>query len=275
MTDITVKHAYTYFDDNNTLYNLFVFIELCSVGFCVHRARKDFNDLIDTENTTFEVPGDIVYIYKNQNIMSKSIKILQKKFPTMEKITIDATTLENIKTSLSCMSCYSCNNFIYMLTCAYTSNPTNVLENGIYAKYSKKNSNDDVEYLEKCLENEKELIIKKPIDLFDKIFRLIANNYDSCIFYKISKLVYVHLHCNYKKHCDDFCYVIGGHQLFFCLNCLINTEKSYYTLCDFHYTEENIKLHSNTCHNNSEIKFLHGTNDIKKLEPYFPEYLFE
>lgn len=115
---------------------------------------------------------DIVYIFDNTNIVSDSIFQLKKKFgKKLKKMSITKT----MQYTLTCLSCYSCNFFIYLLECAYIDNPNNITTNGIYAQYQKTFWHEnDIETLTNSLEYHKKYIIKNPNDLTEKILNIIT-----------------------------------------------------------------------------------------------------
>ena len=112
---ITIKSAYKYWHDKLEVWNLFLFIEFCSVSFCVQRTRKNIDKFInDNKDCDFKIIKslDIVYIFDNITIVSDSIFQLKKKFgKKLKKMSITKT----MEKTLTCLSCYSCNFFIYLL----------------------------------------------------------------------------------------------------------------------------------------------------------------
>jgi hypothetical protein len=111
---ITIKSAYKYYDENIEVWNLFLYIEFCSMSFCVQRIRKNIDKFIYYNKADFDdmmyCSVDLIYIFEKTNIVADSIYKLKQKFgKKLKKISINKTMAETLK----CFSCYSCNFFIY------------------------------------------------------------------------------------------------------------------------------------------------------------------
>ncbi len=186
-----IKSAYKYYDEKMKIWNLFIFVEFCSVYFCIHRFRNDikyltgemkYDDDIDEiqflKNTIFN-NHDVIYIYESNSFINQSILELKKKLIGIKKQNITKTLYKSIE----CFSCYSCNFPIYMLSCAYIENSENIIKNGIYADYQKVFWHEnDIEILKNTMEYNKKNIITDAESLISKINNLINSSYNKEIF---------------------------------------------------------------------------------------------
>ncbi len=151
--------VYKYFDDQTKYYNYFIFLEHCSIHYCIHKFDYTSNWL--SSNNDLELMSQdenvYVYLYENKNIMRSSIYQLKHTFNPIKKCSIT----KSLPDFLKCFSCYSCNFIVHMLELAYNENPQNIIDNGIYANYTKIFFNDEneKETLSECIQYEADMII--------------------------------------------------------------------------------------------------------------------
>lgn len=262
LPQITIKSAYKYLDEKIEVLNLFLFIEFCSVSFCVQRTRKNIDKFINNnKDCDFKIMSylDVVYFFDNPNIVSDSIFQLKKKFgKKLKKISITKT----MEKTLTCLSCYSCNFFIYLLECAYIDNPNNIITNGIYAEYQKTFWHEnDIETLQNSLEYLEKYVIKNPNDLTEKISKFIDSKYNLKIFNsnkdedKYNCLCDID-GCNFKCTFDDY-------NLFYCYECFLDENNNYYNLCNKHHTDDFIKQHIETEHKDTNnCRFIYWNEEF-------------
>ena len=272
-TKIIIKSAYKYYDELLQVWNLFLFIEFCSISFCVQRINKNINKYIvydkDNKYKMMNYELDIVYIFEKTSIVSDSIHKLKKTFgKKLKKISINKNMVE----TLYCLSCDSCNFFIYLLECAYIDNPQNIINNGIYAEFKKTFwSEDDIEILSNSLEYMKKNIIYCSNDFEDKVTQFIDSKYNYEIFISDKELQrYLTYSCDIKD-CDITC-LKNDKNIFFCQDCFINKRNTMnlskeYNLCGIHhnklYIEEHIKLeHSDT----NTCRFVNWNEEFEKIK---------
>lgn len=281
---IIIKSAYKYYDEIMKVWNLFIFVEFCSVSFCVQRIRKDIDRFIDygkkkiydsesIKSHMFIYEIDKIYIFENINILSKSMYELKKKFNgKLKKIKLSSLKNKTIINTLQCLSCYSCNFFIYLLRCAYIDNPQNIIINGIYADYKKVFWNsDDIESLSNALNYWKKYIIYNQADLADKISQFINLKYNNKIFYSNDEFTDYNTNCCDINGCDFTC-LKNDVNLFFCQECFSYKQNSQdlnfqYNLCVYHCTEPEIKKHIFSEHKDTNIcKFVNWNDELEKIE---------
>lgn len=265
---INIKSAYKYYDNSMELWNLFLFVEFCSISFCIQRVRKNINNFINSyENIEFKTMSylDSIYIFENNNLVPKAIFNLKKKFgKNLKKISITKTMIK----TLSCFSCYSCNFFINLLECVYVEDPNNIIKNGIYAKYEKQFwKDDDIETLENSLLYQFKRIIYTSDDLINKVCEFVDSKYNYKIF--ISDKYHEELNYNFYW-CDfencNFQSKKDSSDLFFCKECFLYNNKSY-NLCHSHLNNENICQHLHTEHDDINIcNFMNWNNEFEIIE---------
>ena len=270
---VQIKTAYKYYDESLEVWNLFLFVELFSLSFCIQRIRKNIDRFVnfnddDGLNNEMYSPTNIVYIFENNNLVAESIKNLKMYFgKKLKKISINKTMANTSK----CISCYSCNFFIYLLGCAYVENPENIITNGIYAKYSKIFRDDnDIETLENSLEYQKKNILYGTKDLTNKISEYINSKYNNKIFYSDENLQDCSNYCCDIEGCK-FTSVFDNPDLFFCQDCLLY-KTSYgtneiYNLCKEHINDKCINEHIFSMHSDiNNCKFVNWNDELKSSE---------
>lgn len=274
-----IKTAYKYYDEDMKLWNLFIFVEFCSIYFCIHRVRKNLKYLTDetyynidyiesSRNQIFTY--DVVYIYESNDFINESIYELKKNFgKKIRKQNITKTLYKTIR----CFACISCNFHLYILSCAYNENSENIIKNGIYADYKKIYSEDDVQILKDLMEDCEKVIIRDSKSLASKINQLIESKYDFSIFLSQCELEHSRYYCqcdiedckvNYFNRCNN-------ENFYICYDCYSGDcgkyETIYSNLCYLHYNQENIQKHKDI-HKNGKINnnYVIWTDEI--LEHY-------
>lgn len=297
--DYKIKTAYKYFDEVNKLWNLFTFIEYCSITFCIQSIRKDYTIL--TEPKTFhkifdeneiilakyymfdccEKGFDIVYTFESNNDVNKSIYELKQFFGIkLKKQNITKTLYKSSK----CFNCMCCNWFIYMLAETYKINKQNIIDNGIYAKQViefGKGKNKCLEKLEDAIDKKDPFIVKKDNTLINVINKFINSKYNRNVFYDVNHREYSdhipnYVYCDIKG-CE--CYrptIIEGQKMYYCYDCykseyIRDNKYNYdtdsdpcYNLCPNHFTQENISNHKDGNH-----KFGLWSNELKDFDDYY------
>jgi hypothetical protein len=81
--EIKIKTAYKYYDESLEVWNLFLFVELFSLSFCIQRIRKNIDRFVnfnddDGLNNEMYSPTNIIYIFENNNNINKNSFV--KKF---------------------------------------------------------------------------------------------------------------------------------------------------------------------------------------------------
>jgi len=173
-TNIKIKTAYMHYDMKHNIYNMFIFIEFCSIGFCLQRISNDKNTFY-TEGPLYLNNGNVLYIYEKIEDMNNSIYLLKKELH-VKKIKITQKYSKYIK----CFSCYSCNYFVYVLELAYLNEKENLQKYGIYYDFNIKVSKNDEydENLQKCLAYNDKTIIKTSTDFINKVKSYVQSDYN-------------------------------------------------------------------------------------------------
>lgn len=256
--NLKIKTAYMHHDTMYNVYNMFIFIEFCSIGFCLQRI-SDNKKTFYTENLTM-YDGNILFIYENINDMNMSIYLLKKELQ-VKKMTVTQGYARYIR----CFSCLSCNYFVYVLRLAYLNEMENLHKYGIYYDFETKvcKFDDYNTKLQECLAYHDKKIIKKPDDLGNKIKLYILSGYDDELFESViesSKYT-----CDYV--CDETNVECGklfdkyyDNDFFHCIDCFNNNHYCKYSLCKEHLTDKNIKIHCDNEHNGEHVNF----NNIDK-----------
>ena len=296
--DYRIKTAYKYFDETTKLWNLFTFIEYCTITFCIQSVRKDYtiltepktfhkifdeNEIILAQYYMFDCCKkgfDIVYTFESNNDVNKSIYDLKQHFK--DKL-IKQNITKTLYKSSKCFNCMCCNWFIYMLAESYKINSQNIIDNGIYAKQViefGKGKNKVLEKLEDYIDEE-QFIVKKDNKLVDIINKFINSKYNRNVFYDIN-------HREYSDHIPNNVYcdvkgceynpptILEGQKMYYCYDCYKSEfirENKYnydedsdpcYNLCPNHFTQENINNHKEGTH-----KFGLWTKELADFDDYY------
>lgn len=173
MSTINVKTMYFYYDVKNSVYNMFIFIEYCGVGFCIHRVSKDPNTFYYSNMIMNVLHGVFIYIYENITNMSLSIHYLKQKIPTLKK-----KSLYHYDKYLKCIDCFSCNYYMFLLRLAYIYEYDNLQKYGIYYNY--KVVALPCDNFESLLQENLDIkmVVKHSQDLAEKIFLFISTGYE-------------------------------------------------------------------------------------------------
>jgi len=265
--DYTIKSAYKYFDETTGVWNLFLFIEYCTIYFCLHRCRKHLerfttNNFIGKydryDSDKIEINRfDNIYAFETKNDVNKSIYNLKQNFNgKLKKQTITKTLNNKTKAFLQLF-------YIKCLGLAFIKNPQNIIQNGLKSDeniivYEQVRSLKEELY---CEYNKYICVIINRTLFIDAVNRFINDKYDN---------IYSSCWDDGNYCCDiegcDFESDIDG-EIYFCYNCymsnnvynLTQNENIVYNLCLKHLTEENINKHALESHwfcCNKECKFL-------------------
>ena len=295
--DYKIKTAYKYFDETTKLWNLFTFIEYCTITFCIQSVRKDYtvltepktfhkffdeNEIILAEYYMFDCCKkgfDIVYTFESNNDVNKSIYELKQFFgKKLKKQNITKTLYKSSK----CFNCMCCNWFIYMLAETYKINKQNIIDNGIYAKQVIEfGKNKILEKLEDAIDEE-QFIVKKDNKLIDIINKFINSKYNRNVFYDVNHQEYDNhipnnVFCDIKD-CEYNTKIVKEQDMYYCYDCYKNEymrdnyfhienyedKQTCYNLCPTHFTEENINNHKDGKH-----KFDLWSNELKDFDDYY------
>lgn len=245
-----IKTAYSYYDEKNNIYNMFIFIEFCSIGFCIQRV-SDNTEIFYIENMLMSTYyGAISYIYEDIALIPLSIQKLKQQFESIKEIPIS----NDYKKYISCFSCFSCNYFEYILSLIYNdmSECDNLIKYGIYydCKVLAIKRDTELTELQDCLKYREKYIIKNNNDLSEKIQLLISSGYNYDVFSS-----------DPKYYCDYVCKTTGNvcreddlynKNIFHCIDCYDeNNCDDDYSLCKKHNTIENILEH---CKNKKHLE---------------------
>ena len=294
--DYRIKTAYKYFDETTKLWNLFTFIEYCTITFCIQSVRKDYtiltepktfhkifdeNEIILKEYYMFDccTKGfDIVYTFESNNDVNKSIYDLKQHFK--DKL-IKQNITKTLYKSSKCFNCMCCNWFIYMLAESYKINSQNIIDNGIYAKQVIEfGKNKVLEKLEDAIDEE-QFIVKKDNRLVDIINKFINSKYNRNVFYDVNHIEYSdhipnNVYCDVKGCEYNPPTILEGQEMYYCYDCYKSEsirENKYnydedsdpcYNLCPNHFTQENINNHKEGTH-----KFGLWTKELEDFDDYY------
>jgi len=244
MKEIRIKTVYIYYDKIYSIYNMFIFIEYCTIGFCIHRIAKNPKIFYTKNMMMTPQDGVFTYIFEDITHMSLSIYKLKKTLKNYKKISFT----NNFTKYLDCFSCLSCNYFVYILSIAYDKEYENLIKYGLKYDYSVYALDCD-KYktnLQDCLLTYKTSIIKNINDLTTKISNFIKSKYNINLYYSEPEYYCDYicnktgLKCNENNLCND--------NIFHCKKCYNITD---YNLCKQHNTIENrLKHYSSINHQN-------------------------
>ena len=294
--DYRIKTAYKYFDETTKLWNLFTFIEYCTITSCIQSVRKDYTVLTEPktfhkifdENETIlaqyymfdccKKGFDIVYTFESNNDVNKSIYDLKQHFK--DKL-IKQNITKTLYKSSECFNCMCCNWFIYMLAESYKINSQNIIDNGIYAKQVIEfGENKVLEKLEDAIDEE-QFIVKKDNRLVDIINKFINSKYNRNVFYDVNHIEYSdhipnNVYCDVKGCEYNPPTILEGQKMYYCYDCYKSEfirENKYnydedsdpcYNLCPNHFTQENINNHKEGTH-----KFGLWTKELADFDDYY------
>lgn len=256
--DLKIKTAYMHYDTKYNMYNMFIFIEFCSIGFCLQRISDNKKTFYTEDLTMYD--GNITFIYENINDMNMSIYLLKKELQ-VKKIRIT----QGYSRYIQCFSCFSCNYFVYVLRLAYLNEMENLCKYGIYYDFEIKvfKSDNDNTKLQECLAYHDKRIIKNPDDLWNKIKLYILSGYDDELF--VSTIESSNYTCDYvcnetNVECGKLFSKYYDNNFFHCIECFNDSGYCKYSLCKDHLTDKNIKSHCDDEHNGTLVNF----NNVKK-----------
>ncbi len=301
-----IKTAYKYFDELTQLWNLFTFIEYCTITFCIQSVRKDYTVLtepkifdkdVDTNNRILSTyymfdcckkGFDIVYIFEKNDDVNKSIYELKQNFG---KKLLKQHITKTLYKSTECFTCMCCNWFVYMLNETYKINKQNIIDNGIYAKQVIEfGDNKILEKLEDAIDINKKIITNSN-KFVDIVNEYINKKYNDVVFYDksdkcemticghIPNLVYCDIDdCEFNKKLFD------GQNMYYCYDCYTNEyiRDNKYNIDDDEEEEEKEKEQTcyNLCpnhfteehicnHKNGTHKFGLWSNELEEFDNYY------
>ena len=270
---LKIKSAFTYYDERFSLYNLFIFLEFCGIGFCIQRLAQD-PKMFSVEYMLMQPSyGNFTYIFTNKDDIPMSIHKLKKLFPTGKKRKITNKYWKYI----DCLACVSCNYFVFLLNLAYEKEPAKLKTHGIYLDFEVIAIKGDSEpsKLQESLKYWEKHIIKSPDDFINKINLFVTSNYNFELFeidtHNTIVCDYVCEQTGFECNCELDRY---DKNIFHCMGCITqNSINEYfsYSLCREHFTNENIKDHITCEHDGVQVSFSSGldcsyTQNIKPVE---------
>lgn len=174
-TQIHIKSVYLHYDETFKVYNMFIFVTYCTVGFCIHRIADDVNKFYYRHQPMYH---SFTYIYEKVEDMSSSIYRLKQTLCVKKK-----KIHKELPNYIECFTCFSCNYFVYILSLAFDECPDNIVKYGIYYDYETYATKHDT-YLTKlsdCLIQS--MIITNETDLSDKVVMFIQSGYNTNVCY--------------------------------------------------------------------------------------------